>query len=229
MADDPTTDPAESELQGAEPANSPASGSEPPGADVPDAEPAAPDHPPVNWWRIAALAFFIIGIAAYGHFTGIVEDFDVERIRRTVQDAGALGILAFFAVFSIGELFHIPGIVFLVAGLLSWGRTLGFPIVFSGAVISVCVSFVVVRAIGGKALAALDRPLFRRILSRLEDRPIRTVFLLRAVLFLAPPLNYALAMTNVRFRHYLIGSALGLIPGVLAVTLLFDWVITFIE
>ena len=195
----------------------------------PPAEAPAAARPGVNWWRIAALTVFTVGIALYGHYTGIVDDFDVERIRSTVREAGALGVLAFFAVFAIGELFHIPGVVFLVAGLLSWGRTLGFPIVFLGSVISVSISFFVVRAIGGKALAALDRPFIRRILARLEDRPIRTVFLLRMFLFLAPPLNYALAMTNVRFRHYLVGSALGLVPGVLAVTLFFDWVITFID
>ncbi|MBW2460551.1 MAG: VTT domain-containing protein [Deltaproteobacteria bacterium] len=196
--------------------------------DQPTDQPSAP-RPGVNWWRIAALTVFTVGIGLYGHYTGIVDDFDVERIRSTVRDAGALGILAFFAVFSIGELFHIPGVVFLVAGLLSWGQTLGFPIVFVGSVISVSISFFVVRAIGGKALAALDRPLILRILARLDDRPIRTVFILRMFLFLAPPLNYALAMTNVRFRHYLVGSALGLIPGVLAVTIFFDWVITFID
>ena len=68
----------------------------------------------------------------------------------------------------------------------------------------------------------------RYLLHRLDQRPIRTVFILRLLLFLAPPLNYVLAMTNVRYRDYLIGSALGLVPGLLLVALLFDWVLSLI-
>ena len=77
-------------------------------------------------------------------------------------------------------------------------------------------------------LAGLERPLLKRILNRLDERPIRTVFILRILLFLAPPLNYALAMTNVRFRDYLVGSALGLVLPLLIITLLFDWVLSLI-
>jgi uncharacterized membrane protein YdjX (TVP38/TMEM64 family) len=37
------------------------------------------------------------------------------------------------------------------------------------------------------------------------------VFLLRLVFWLAPPVNYALALSNIRFRHYFAGSLLGLV------------------
>ncbi len=37
-----------------------------------------------------------------------------------------------------------------------------------------------------------------------------------------------LAMTNVRFRDYVIGSALGLVLPLLGVTLLFDWVLSLV-
>jgi uncharacterized membrane protein YdjX (TVP38/TMEM64 family) len=41
----------------------------------------------------------------------------------------------------------------------------------------------------------------------------------------APPLNYALAMTGVRFRDHLIGSALGLPLPIAAIALALDWLI----
>ena len=56
-----------------------------------------------------------------------------------------------------------------------------------------------------------------------SPRRIRTVFLLRLFLWLAPALNYALALTHVKYRDYLIGSALGLIVPVAGAALLFDW------
>jgi uncharacterized membrane protein YdjX (TVP38/TMEM64 family) len=66
------------------------------------------------------------------------------------------------------------------------------------------------------------------MLGHLDARPIRTVFALRLVLWLAPALNYALALTRARFRDYAIGSALGLILPVAGAAILFDWLVTFI-
>ncbi|MCB9621848.1 MAG: DedA family protein, partial [Sandaracinus sp.] len=63
-----------------------------------------------------------------------------------------------------------------------------------------------------------------------ERRPVRVVALLRLILWMAPPLNYALAMSAVRFRDYVVGSALGLILPIAAAALFFDWVVaTFLS
>ena len=81
----------------------------------------------------------------------------------------------------------------------------------AGALVSITVSFFVIRGIGGQSLAEIERPFIRRMLSRLDARPIRTVALLRCFLWVAPALNYALAMSRLRFREYFLGSALGLL------------------
>lgn len=44
---------------------------------------------------------------------------------------------------------------------------------------------------------------------------IVTVVVLRLLLFMTPAVNYALALTPLRFRDFLLGSAIGLIPGVI--------------
>ena len=43
------------------------------------------------------------------------------------------------------------------------------------------------------------------------------------MLWMAPPLNYALAMSKLRFREYIIGSAIGLVIPIALVSLLFEW------
>ena len=52
---------------------------------------------------------------------------------------------------------------------------------------------------------------------------MRTVLLLRLVLWMAPELNYALALSNVGYRPYLVGSALGLVAPIGGTVLLFDY------
>ncbi len=196
------------------------------------APPEAPDEKQksgINWWRMALLALLMGALWAFGEMSGLTDDFDVERIRTMVRSAGAIGMIVYVIIFAAGELIHIPGIVFVLAGLVSWGQLLGYPIALVASVVSVSVSFFIVRIVGGRALAGLNRPMLRRILDNLDQRPIRTVLILRLILWMAPPLNYALAMTDVRYRDYVIGSALGLAPPILVITLLFDWVMTLVQ
>jgi hypothetical protein len=58
--------------------------------------------------------------------------------------------------------------------------------------------------------------LLRRTFEKLEAHPVRSIALLRLVLWLAPPLTYALAATRVRLRDHVFGCAIGLLLPVLA-------------
>jgi uncharacterized membrane protein YdjX (TVP38/TMEM64 family) len=178
-----------------------------------------------RWLRIVLLVAVLVALYVVGKTSGVIDSVDVETVRRTVDEAGALGVVIFVVIFAVGELLHVPGIVFVVAGLLAWGRTLGFAFGMVGSLVSVSLSFFVVRGVGGRALASIERPIVKRMLARLDARPIQTVFLLRLLLFLAPALNYGLALTRVRYRDYLAGSALGLAIPLALVALLFDWVL----
>ncbi|HEY8427369.1 MAG TPA: VTT domain-containing protein [Sandaracinaceae bacterium] len=173
--------------------------------------------------RTALLVIFFVGSLAAAKLTGLDEHLDVERVRAFMDSAGALGFLAFLAIFTIGELLHVPGLVFVGAASIAYGEVLGIAAGYTGAMVSVATSFLVVRAIGGQPLGDVKRPWMRTILARLEARPIRTVALLRLVFFMSPALNYGLAMSPVRLREYLIGSALGLAIPIPAAVLFFDW------
>ncbi|MGZ3441569.1 MAG: VTT domain-containing protein, partial [Polyangia bacterium] len=107
---------------------------------------------------------------------------------------------------------------------MAWGRVGGGALSYVAALVSVSLGFAVVRAIGGQPLATIERPRVRALLARLDQRPILTVALLRLFLWVAPALNYALALSSVRYRDYAIGSALGLaLPMALAAALFGVW------
>ena len=52
--------------------------------------------------------------------------------------------------------------------------------------------------------------------------------MLRMLFAFAPPLNYALAMSSVRLRQYVIGSFIGLIPWALACAVFTEWLLEFL-
>ncbi len=176
-------------------------------------------------WRIGLLAVLFVGSLIVAKVTGVHERFDVDEIRALMVSAGAWGFVAFVALFTLGELMHVPGMVFVGAAAFAYGKVLGSLAGYTGALGSVLISFLLIRTIGGQPLGSIRWHWVRKMLDRLEARPIRTVAILRAIFWLAPALNYGLAMTKVRLKDYLIGSAIGLaIPVPLAV-IFFDWIV----
>jgi uncharacterized membrane protein YdjX (TVP38/TMEM64 family) len=178
--------------------------------------------------RLLLLAGILLSLFAAGKYFGIGERLSIEGVRELVQSAGAWGWMLYIAIFATGEFLHVPGLVFVAAAILIYGKLGGFALAYLGAVISVSVSFALVRRIGGTLLQQSETPWLRRALARLDRNPIGTVFVLRLFLWLAPPLNYVLALAPLRFSHYLIGSALGLLPPLAGAALLFDWLITLL-
>lgn len=150
---------------------------------------------------------------------------DGPMIQRELLALGYLAPPLFLLMMAAGELLHLPGILFVVVARLVFGPSLGFALGYAGAIFAVTVSFGVARQVFAAARATDEpwRPRWkwlRRMLERVEANPVRTIALLRLVLWLAPPLSYALASSKVRARDHVLGSAIGLlIPVAVAVLL----------
>ncbi len=151
---------------------------------------------------------------------------DGERLQQELLALGALAAPVFILFFAVGELLHLPGIVFVLVARHVFGPVMGLAVGYAGAVFALTVSFAVARLLVRAARATREpwRPRWaplRRAFERLENRPVRNVALLRLVLWLTPPLTYALAATRVRGRDHLLGSALGLVVPVIGVHVLY--------
>lgn len=163
--------------------------------------------------RLALLGAVMLMLYVVAQVTGLREAITQERLRILIDGAGLIGVVAFVALFSVGQLAQLPGIVFVLAARAAWGPVLGFGIAYVGALCAVSVSFCVLRAAAGRGDAP-TKPLpawVSRATERLATRPQLTVAVLRVLLALSPPLNIALAMTSLRPRDHLVGSAVGLL------------------
>lgn len=175
--------------------------------------------------RLVLLALLAAGLLVLGRLTGVADRLSASGLEATVAAAGPLGPAIYVAAFCVGSLLYLPGLAFVAAAVAAWGRAPGALLALGGAVISVTVSFLVVRAIGGQPLAEVRSALMRRLLARLESHPVTTVIVLRLIFFMGAPLNYALALSTIGWRPYLLGSALGLILPVLASAWLFHLIL----
>lgn len=183
---------------------------------------SAPSSPPLPRLRlVAAIGLFLL-LFAIGQALDLRDHLTVDGVRAAMVSAGIAGAALYVIAFCLGELLHVPGLVFVAAGVLAYGPALGGLLAFLGAVVAVSVSFWVVRAIGGRPLGELRYRWARRALAQLDAHPVATIAMLRLVLILSPPLNYVLALSQVSFGHYFLGSVLGLVVPITLAIALFD-------
>lgn len=167
--------------------------------------PVKPAH--LRLWGAVAFTVLLFLVV---ELTGLRSHFNLTYLRESFLAHKLVGISIFVALFSLGNLIHVPGLVFLAAAVLSLGQVWGGLVTYLGAFVSSMVTFLVFRWIGGDALAQLKGRFALRILRTLHKRPIRSVFLLRTLMQTLPALNITLAMSGIRMRHYAVGTLIGL-------------------
>jgi uncharacterized membrane protein YdjX (TVP38/TMEM64 family) len=158
---------------------------------------------------IVALALLVgLGRAAGGY---------VPAAAQWVEELGAWGPLAYIALYAVSVVFLVPGALLTLAGGAIFGIGEGTVYVFVGAVLGSAAAFLVARYLARQAVERRlsSRPRFGAIDAAVGEQGLKITFLLRlSPVFPFVLLNYALGLTRVSFRDYLIAS-FGMIPGTL--------------
>ncbi|AJP49587.1 SNARE associated Golgi protein [Rugosibacter aromaticivorans] len=163
-----------------------------------------------RYQRLLGVLLFLGAMLAIFEFSGLRDHFTLAYLRQTILTHEVGGLLIFVAVFSLGNLVHIPGWIFLASAVLALGAFWGGVVTYIAAVISCGVTFFSIRFLGGDALREMKNKTAMRIFRQLDARPVASVALLRVFFQTVPALNYTLALSGIRFRHYMIGTLLGL-------------------
>jgi uncharacterized membrane protein YdjX (TVP38/TMEM64 family) len=182
---------------------------------------AAPRRARHRWRWLAVLAFVAV-LWGVVEVSGVRAQIGLHAVRQSFEAHHVTGFAIFTALFVLANLAHVPGGFFLAAAVLALGPGWGALTTYVAACISCTVTFVVVRALGADALRELNHPLAQRLFARLDAQPVRSVAWLRLVFQSVPALNYALALSGVKLRHYVLGTLLGLPLPIAVLTMLFD-------
>jgi uncharacterized membrane protein YdjX (TVP38/TMEM64 family) len=173
-------------------------------------------------YRLIVLAAVVTVLLALSHSFGLRDLLSSEFVRRQFSEHLVTGLLVFTLLFALGNLIHIPGLLFLAAAVLALGRFWGGLATYFAATLSCLSTFWLIRALGGDALRELPGRRARQVFAQLDAHPVRSVALLRLLLQTSPPLNYALALSGVRFRAYAIGTVLALPVPIAVYSLFFE-------
>lgn len=161
--------------------------------------------------RVLLLLSIIITLVLLAKYTPIGDFLASDQLQVTILEAGWFGWIIFFGVFLLGTLMNVPGAVFLVFAVLTWGYAEGILVSYTAAVFIAMLNFWFARLVGGKALSEIKNKRIQKVLDKVETRPIITICWLRVFMLLSPVINYTLALTNIKPRDFFIGNALAMI------------------
>jgi uncharacterized membrane protein YdjX (TVP38/TMEM64 family) len=172
-------------------------------------------------WTVLALAL----LAAAWRWTPLSEWATPERL---VGFASALreqpgGLLMAWLAFGLASVFMVPVTALIVAFSLAFGWGLGAALAFGGSVFGAALGYALGRSLWRDAVRRMAGRRLNRLSERLARRGVLSVAALRVVP-VAPftVVNLAAGASHIRFGDFLLGTALGMGPGVVALCLLAD-------
>jgi uncharacterized membrane protein YdjX (TVP38/TMEM64 family) len=183
-----------------------------------------------SFLRLGILLSCIVIVLLVGKQLGLDKYFHHKELRLLIDAAGWWGAILYVCLFAVGMFFQLPGMAFVAAGVFAYGKLWGGLLAFVGAIGACSMTYIIVNRVGGEVLTEIKWPILQKILEQLDKRPVLTVALVRLFTWLSPPMNYALSLSNISFRHYVIGTILGLIIPIAGAVMAFEWAIrTFLK
>ena len=175
-----------------------------------------------NHQRLVICSMCLLVLVAIFHLTELKDWFDLEHLRQVLHAHRIEGIAVFVALFVLGNLLHIPGLIFLASAVVVLGRLEGGLATYLAACLSCAITFLLVRWAGGNAIELLPYSFAQSLLAQLHRFPLRNTVLLRTMFQTMPTLNYTLAMSGMRFRTYMLGTLIGLPLPIALYCIFFD-------
>lgn len=181
------------------------------------AEPASYRRPAGRrsvWIRLTVLVLVVILAAVVAVVVGVPDE---EELRAEVAAAGPAAPALFVLLYAVAALAPVPKNVFSVAAGLLFGLVQGIGIVLAAALLGALAGFALGRALGREAVERLTGTRVAHVDALLGRHGLLAVLGVRLVPVLPfTAINYAAGLTAVRIGDYVIGTALGMIPGTVA-------------
>lgn len=133
-----------------------------------------------------------------------------------VVGAGAAGVGVYATTYVVAAVLLLPASLLTLGGGFLYGPLWGTLLVSPASVAGAALAFFLGRSLLRDAVAAriAAHPKFAAIDRAVGENGFKLVFLLRlSPVFPYSVLNYALGLTRVRARDYILGSFLGMLPG----------------
>jgi len=166
--------------------------------------------------RLLLTAVLAGGIAwAFAHRAQL----DPASLQLQIRNLGPWAPLALIALFALATVLFLPGAIFGLIGGALFGPIWGSAWNLVGATLGATLAFLTARYVAPDWASRRSGARLKRLIEGVEAEGWRFVAVVRLVpLVPFNLLNYALGLTRIRLSHYVVASAVAMIPGTVAYT-----------
>lgn len=164
--------------------------------------------------RLLLLAILLVAGSLAGALAGAPSPAELQE---AFTDSGLLGAVAFAALYAVLTVALIPGSALTVAAGAIFGPVAGTLVSIAGAVIGATAAFALARRASRGSLEQVQGERAARVQQRLREHGLLSIIALRLIpLVPFNLLNYLAGASAIRARDYVLGTAVGIVPGAIA-------------
>jgi uncharacterized membrane protein YdjX (TVP38/TMEM64 family) len=174
----------------------------------------------VRIWLRVVIAVVVIALLVVGTRTLPVAAW-LEDFQTWIRDLGAAGYVLYVIFYAVCCVLLVPASALTIGAGATFGFVAGSAVVIIGATLGAAAAFLLARSVFRSRVESMlaSKPKMAAIDGAVAREGTKVMLLMRLSGF--PPftwINYALGLTGVGFRAYLLTTIAGIIPGCLAFT-----------
>ncbi len=156
----------------------------------------------------------VLSVAIASALVWVVIGGDLDTVQSTVESTGAWGPVAYVALHVLLTLVPVSkNLLAGVAGAL-FGLAGGIALSWVGAMVSAVVTFAIARRLGRAAVASMTGPRIDRVEEIMRQQGLLAVIIARVTPVIPFTIvNYGAGITAVTSRDFVLGTAIGVLPG----------------
>lgn len=173
--------------------------------------------------KLAALVCILGGAFYVLRFTELRQHLTVEAIQAWINHFGpVLAPVLYVGLYIVGTVLLVPGVLLSFCGAVLFGAYEGTFYTWIGATIGATLSFLLAKFLGRDFVDQLLGGRFQEFERRLERHGFTSLLILRLLpWFPFTGINFGSGLTRIRFRDYVLATALGILPGTFVYQFLF--------
>lgn len=156
----------------------------------------------------------VLSVAIASALAWVVIGGDLDTVQSAVESTGAWGPVVYVALHVLLTLVPVSkNLLAGVAGAL-FGLAGGIALSWVGAMVSAVVTFAIARRLGRAAVASMTGPRIDRVEEIMRQQGLLAVIIARVTPVIPfTVVNYGAGVTAVSTRDFVLGTAIGIVPG----------------
>jgi phospholipase D1/2 len=182
--------------------------------------------------KISAVILVLLALAAAWRWTALSQWVSLETLTTLADNLKGSPFLPFavLGAYIVGGLIMVPITIMIGATAIIFPAHLGVMYALAGCLLNSLVTYLIGAGIGRRTVRKLAGSRLNRLSRKLARQGILTVAVVRNIP-VAPfaVVNMVAGASHIRLKDFLLGTALGMLPGIVAITVFADRVVAALK